>query len=51
MQIQADEVDSNREYLIIYDPYFTEDKEHFLKIKPLLPQMHVIHLPLRDMKH
>ncbi|MCR4529414.1 hypothetical protein [Acinetobacter venetianus] len=45
MQIQADEVDSNREYLIVYDPYFAEDKEHFLKIKPLLPKMHVIHLP------
>ena len=45
MQIQADEVDSSREYIIVYDPYYAEDKEHFLKIQPLLPQMHVIHLP------
>ncbi len=45
MEIQPDEVDSSREYIIVYDPYFAEDKEHFLKIKPLLPQMHVIHLP------
>ncbi|USA46890.1 hypothetical protein NDN11_01755 [Acinetobacter sp. C26M] len=45
MQIQADEVDSSREYIIVYDPYFAEDKEHFLKIQPLLPKMHVIHLP------
>lgn len=45
MQIQADEVDSSREYIIVYDPYYAEDKEHFLKIQPLLPKMHVIHLP------
>ncbi|WP_234856529.1 hypothetical protein [Acinetobacter junii] len=45
MQIQADEVDASREYILVYDPYFAEDKEHFLKIKPLLPQMDVIHLP------
>ena len=45
MQIQADEVDSSREYIIVYDPYYAEDKEHFLKIQPLLPHMHVIHLP------
>jgi hypothetical protein len=45
MQIQADEVDASREYIIVYDPYFAEDKEHFLKIQPLLPNMHVIHLP------
>lgn len=45
MQIQADEVDASREYIIVYDPYFADDKEHFLKIQPLLPKMHVIHLP------
>ncbi|WP_039909261.1 hypothetical protein [Acinetobacter beijerinckii] len=45
MQIQSDEVDSSREYIIVYDPYYAEDKEHFLKIQPLLPKMHVIHLP------
>ncbi|ENW97648.1 hypothetical protein F903_00164 [Acinetobacter sp. NIPH 298] len=45
MQIQADEVDPAREYIIVYDPYYAEDKEHFLKIQPLLPKMHVIHLP------
>ncbi|MDA0175709.1 hypothetical protein OJ998_41970, partial [Solirubrobacter taibaiensis] len=38
MQIQADEVDASREYILVYDPYFAEDKEHFLKLKPLLPQ-------------
>ena len=45
MQIQADEVDASREYIIVYDPYFAQDQEHFLKIKPLLPHLHVIHLP------
>ena len=45
MQIQANEVDDKREYIIVYDPYFANDKEHFLKIKPLLPNLHVIHLP------
>ncbi|MCH7335888.1 hypothetical protein [Acinetobacter sp. NIPH 2699] len=45
MQIQADEVDPAREYILVYDPYYAEDKEHFLKIQPLLPKMHVIHLP------
>lgn len=29
MQIQVDEVDVSREYIIVYDPYFAEDKEHF----------------------
>ncbi|WHP04916.1 hypothetical protein QLH32_12800 [Acinetobacter corruptisaponis] len=45
MQIQADEVDPAREYILVYDPYYAEDKEHFLKIQPLLPNRQVIHLP------
>ncbi|RZG81639.1 hypothetical protein [Acinetobacter pittii] len=45
MQIQPQDVDSAREYVIVYDPYFSIDREHYLKIKELLPSLHTIHLP------
>ncbi|WP_415871432.1 hypothetical protein [Acinetobacter pittii] len=45
MQIQPQDVDSAREYVIVYDPYFSIDREHYLKIKELLPNLHTIHLP------
>ncbi|MCU7697768.1 hypothetical protein OD757_11120 [Acinetobacter sp. AYS6] len=45
MQIQLQDVDAGREYIIVYDPYFSTDREHYLKIKELLPNLHTIHLP------
>ncbi len=45
MQIQLKDVDAAREYVIVYDPYFSIDREHYLKIKELLPNLHTIHLP------
>lgn len=45
MQIQLQDVDAAREYVIVYDPYFSIDREHYLKIKELLPSLHTIHLP------
>lgn len=45
MQIQPPDVDAAREYIIVYDPYFSIDREHYLKIKALLPSLHTIHLP------
>lgn len=45
MQIQLPDVDAAREYVIVYDPYFSIDREHYLKIKALLPSLHTIHLP------
>ncbi|MDV2469657.1 hypothetical protein QR674_11755 [Acinetobacter chinensis] len=45
MRIQAQDIVSDCEYIIVYDPYFENDKEHYLKIKPLIPQLHTLHLP------
>ena len=45
MQIQAQDINPECEYIIVYDPYFEHDKEHYLKIKPLIPQLHTLHLP------
>ena len=45
MEIQPQDVDAAREYVIVYDPYFSIDREHYLKIKELLPSLHTIHLP------
>ncbi|ODL91821.1 hypothetical protein AXH23_14995 [Acinetobacter pittii] len=45
MQIQPQDVNAAREYVIVYDPYFSIDREHYLKIKELLPSLHTIHLP------
>lgn len=45
MQIQPQDVDVSREYIIVYDPYFSIDREHYLKIKEILPSLHTIHLP------
>ena len=45
MRIQTQDIVSDCEYIIVYDPYFENDKEHYLKIKPLIPQLHTLHLP------
>ncbi|WP_111859239.1 hypothetical protein [Acinetobacter sp. CFCC 10889] len=45
MRIQTQDIVEDCEYIIVYDPYFENDKEHYLKIKPLIPQLHTLHLP------
>ncbi|MFW1857013.1 hypothetical protein [Acinetobacter defluvii] len=45
MRIQAHDIVADCEYIVVYDPYFENDKEHYLKIKPLIPQLHTLHLP------
>lgn len=45
MRIQTQDIVADCEYIIVYDPYFENDKEHYLKIKPLIPQLHTLHLP------
>lgn len=45
MRIQAQDIVEECEYIIVYDPYFENDKEHYLKIKLLIPQLHTLHLP------
>ncbi len=45
MRIQADDIAEQCEYFIVYDPYFDLDREHYQKIKPLIPQLHTLHLP------
>ena len=45
MRIQAQDIVADCEYIIVYDPYFDLDREHYQKIKPLIPQLHTLHLP------
>lgn len=45
MRIQSDDIAQGCEYIIVYDPYFDHDREHFLKIQAVIPQVKVLHLP------
>lgn len=45
MRIQAEDIVDQCEYIIVYDPYFDLDREHYEKIKPLIPQLKTLHLP------
>ncbi|MBU3846266.1 MAG: hypothetical protein H9855_04730 [Candidatus Acinetobacter avistercoris] len=45
MRIQAEDIVADCEYIIVYDPYFDLDREHYDKIKPLIPHLHTLHLP------
>lgn len=45
MRIEAEDVSPEREYILVYDPYCTEDRVHYLKLEAVLPQHHVLHLP------
>jgi hypothetical protein len=31
MQIQSTDVETQAEYIVVYDPYYKEDREHYLK--------------------
>lgn len=45
MRIEVEDVSPEREYILVYDPYCTEDRAHYLKLEAVLPQHHVLHLP------
>lgn len=45
MRIEAEDISPEREYILVYDPYCTEDRAHYLKLEAVLPQHHVLHLP------
>ena len=45
MQIRTQDVSEQAEYIIVYDPYYREDREHYLKIKKILPHLMTLHLP------
>lgn len=48
MRIQPSDVSAEREYIIIYDPHYAEDRVHYEKIQAVLPQHHVLHLPFTN---
>ncbi|ENV32212.1 hypothetical protein L289_4066 [Acinetobacter gerneri DSM 14967 = CIP 107464 = MTCC 9824] len=45
MHIKSEDISSECEYIIVYDPYFENDRENYLKIKPLIPHLHTLNLP------
>ncbi len=45
MQIQSNDVSAGTEYIVVYDPYYKEDREHYLKIKKIIPALHTLKLP------
>lgn len=44
MRIKLGDVSSEREYIIIYDPHYAQDRAHYQKLKEVLPAHHVLHL-------
>ena len=45
MKIKLEDVSKQREYIVVYDPYYDEDVAHYIKIKQVLPHLHTLHLP------
>ena len=45
MRVQEKDISSEREYIVVYDPYYEEDRSHFEKLKALIPNIHTLHLP------
>lgn len=45
MNISKQDVCAEVDYIIVYDPYYNEDKEHYLKIKAILPRLMTLNLP------
>ena len=45
MKVQAKDVSAEREYIVVYDPYYDEDRAHYVKLQEVLPQVHTLHLP------
>ena len=45
MRIHQSDITQSCEYMVIYDPYYAEDRTHFEKIAALIPTIHTLHLP------
>ena len=45
MCIQPNDIAESCEYMVIYDPYYAEDRAHFEKIAALIPHIKTLHLP------
>lgn len=45
MKVGAADVAAEREYILIYDPYYAEDRVHIELLKLLLPHAEHLHLP------
>lgn len=45
MKVQAKDVSAEREYIVVYDPYYDEDRAHYVKLQEVLPQIKTLHLP------
>ncbi|MFV5492384.1 hypothetical protein [Acinetobacter sp. ASP199] len=44
MRITPVDVSEDREYIIIYDPHYAQDRAHYHKLRDVLPVHHVLHL-------
>jgi len=44
MRITKADVSEDREYIIIYDPHYAQDRAHYHKLREVLPPHHVLHL-------
>jgi len=44
MRITKVDVSEDREYIIIYDPHYAQDRAHYHKLREVLPPHHVLHL-------
>ena len=45
MKIKDTDISKEREYIVVYDPYYSEDSAHYIKIKELIPEVKTLHLP------
>lgn len=45
MRIEPKDVSEKTEYILVYDPYYKNDREHYLKIKKIIPHVLTLNLP------
>ncbi|MBL8322358.1 MAG: hypothetical protein JNJ93_08820, partial [Acinetobacter sp.] len=45
MQIKPEDVSPEREYIVVFDPYYAADRVHVEHLKPVIPHAHLLHLP------
>lgn len=45
MQVRPQDVSAEREYIVVYDPYCTEDRAQYLKLEQVVPKIQTLNLP------
>lgn len=45
MHIQPNDVADNCEYIVVYDPYYAEDRAHYERILACIPALKTLHVP------